>query len=152
MRVHESTRVHLWIAVCATFDVFAAVRCSLLASRREPEEIGVESESLSRLLCLLMERHQSEPSGSKGCLFMAKSSPPLQIGDDVYLNIRELAILLRISVRQLAEWRRLRKIPPAVYLGRKPYWRQETIRQFMAGEIGATRLGRPRKSEARARA
>ncbi len=52
--------------------------------------------------------------------------PIITIGSDVYLSHRALEEKLRISPRQLIAWHADGYLPPAVMLGRKPYWLEES--------------------------
>ena len=50
---------------------------------------------------------------------------------DDYLTPGQLAEELRKSERTIARWDRLRIGPPKTLIGKKPYYRRESVREWM---------------------
>lgn len=51
---------------------------------------------------------------------------------DVYLDVRDVASYLKISVRKVFNLRTDRELPPAVLVGRTPRWRKSEIDSFLS--------------------
>jgi|GEM_PF-828255 predicted DNA-binding transcriptional regulator AlpA len=68
-----------------------------------------------------------------------------------YLKPKDLAKALEVSERTIARWHHLREGPPRVEIGRKVYYRQESVIAWIAScERPEPRAGRARRSRPRA--
>jgi excisionase family DNA binding protein len=49
------------------------------------------------------------------------------------LTARELAVILKVSVRTIRRWHELGEIPPGLRIGAQVRWRREEIEAFLLG-------------------
>jgi|HubBroStandDraft_4_1064222.scaffolds.fasta_scaffold767800_2 hypothetical protein len=55
------------------------------------------------------------------------------LDNDLLLDADECAAKLALAPRTWHRWRKLNQTPPAIFIGRKPYWRLSALQRHLLG-------------------